>query len=59
MIAERVGWRANMRTRGGLFEVVEVRVEGAYLVEVLDPTQMADDLRSMTVEGWKKTFGLD
>jgi hypothetical protein len=57
-IAERAGWRARVCNRGGLFDLVEVWVEGAYLVEVLDPAQMADYRRSMTVEGWQKAFAL-
>ena len=39
-------------------ELVEVWVENAYLVEVLDPAQMADYRRAMTVENWKRVFGL-
>ncbi|MEJ7733679.1 MAG: hypothetical protein WKG00_31350 [Polyangiaceae bacterium] len=57
-IAEQAGWRARICNRGGLFDLVEVWVEGAYPVEVLDPAQMADYRRSMTVEGWQKAFGL-
>jgi hypothetical protein len=44
--------------RGGLFDLVEVWVENAYLVEVLDPVQMADYARSMTVDNWKRAFQL-
>lgn len=52
------GWHARICSRGGLFEVVEVWVENAYLVEVLDPAQMANYRRSMTVENWKRAFAL-
>jgi len=41
-LAQGVGWHARVCNRGGLFDVVEVWVENAYLVEVLDPTQLAD-----------------
>ena len=37
---------------------VEVWVENAYLVEVLDPTQMTAYRTAMTVDNWKKAFGL-
>lgn len=57
-IARAAGWRARVCDRGGFFEVVEVWVENAYLVEVLDPIQMAAYRRSMTVENWQRAFGL-
>jgi hypothetical protein len=57
-IARTAGWHARVCNRGGLFELVEVWVENAYLVEVLDPAQMADYRRAMTVENWKRVFGL-
>ena len=56
-LAERVGWKARICDRGGFFRVVEVWVENAYLVEVLDPTFAAEYRRSMTVDNWKKVFG--
>lgn len=52
------GWLARLCNRGGMFDVVEVWIENAYLVEILDPTQLADYERTMTVEGFAKTFGL-
>jgi hypothetical protein len=57
-IAKAAGWQARVCNRGGMFEVVEVWVENAYLVEVLDPSQMADYARSMTIENWKQAFDL-
>jgi len=57
-LAEAAGWRARRCDRGGLFELVEVWVENAYLVEVLDPDQLAAYRRSMTVENWKRAFRL-
>jgi len=57
-LAQAAGWRALVCNRGGFFELVEVWVENAYLVEVLDPNQLADYRRSMTVENWKRAFGL-
>lgn len=58
-LARAAGWRARVCNRGGFFDLVEVWVENAYLVEVLDPSQLADYRRSMTVENWKRAFGLD
>jgi hypothetical protein len=58
-LARAAGWLARRCSRGGFFEVVEVWVENAYLVEVLDPGQMADYRRSMTVANWKRVFELE
>ena len=57
-IASAVGWQARVCSRGGFFEVVEVWVENAFLVEVLDPAQLAAYRCSMTVANWKRAFGL-
>ena len=56
-ISARAGWQARICNRGGFFHVVEVWVENAYLVEVLDPAFAAEYRRSMTVENWRKVFG--
>jgi hypothetical protein len=56
-IARRAGWPARICDRGGFFRVVELWVEGVYLVEVLDPTFAAEYQRSMTVENWLAHFG--
>jgi hypothetical protein len=56
-IAARAGWQARLCDRGGFFHVVEVWVENAYLVEVLDPSFAAEYRRSMTVENWQRVFG--
>ena len=58
-LACAAGWHARICNRGGLFDLVEVWVENAYLVEVLDPRQARDYRRSMTVDNWKRAFGLD
>jgi hypothetical protein len=57
-LAHAAGWHARICNRGGLFDVVEVWVENAYLVECLDPTQLADYRRSMTADNWKRRFDL-
>ena len=57
-LAEAAGWHARVCNRGGMFSLVEVWVENAYLVEVLDPEQMADYRSSMTLETWKRVFGV-
>lgn len=57
-IAARAGWRARVCDRGGFFHVVEVWVENAYLIEVLDPDYAAAYRRTMTIENWTKTFGI-
>jgi hypothetical protein len=57
-LAQAAGWHARICNRGGLFALVEVWVENAYLVEVLDPVQLDAYRRSMTVENWRRAFGL-
>jgi hypothetical protein len=57
-IARRAGWPAAIHDRGGFFQVVEVWVEGAFLIEFLDPQQAASYRRSMTPQNWKSAFGL-
>lgn len=56
--ARASGWLARICNRGGMFDLVEVWIENAYLVEMLDPRQLADYVRTMTVEGFAQTFGL-
>jgi hypothetical protein len=56
-ISHAAGWHARVCSRAGFFDVVEVWVENAYLVEVLDPAQFAQYRRSMTIENWKRAFG--
>lgn len=56
-IAQRAGWPAQICDRGGFFQVVELWVEGAYLVELLDPTFLAAYRRSMTLDNWRAVFG--
>ena len=58
-MARAAGWHARVCNRGGLFDLVEVWVENSYLVEVLDPLQMAAYRTAMTVDNWKRAFVLD
>jgi hypothetical protein len=54
-IADRAGWPARSCSRGdGLFELVEVWVEGAFMLEMFDPEQAAHYERTITVENLKK-----
>lgn len=57
-IAHAADWHARICNRGGMFDLVEIWVENAYLVEALDPQQLADYRRSMTPENWKTAFGM-
>ena len=57
-LARSVGWRSGVYSRGGMFEVVEVWLENVYLVEMLDPRQIEEYRSTMTVENWKRAFGL-
>ena len=54
-IAGRAGWPAHKCSRGeGLFELVEVWVEGAFMLEMFDPEQAAHYERTITVDNLKK-----
>lgn len=52
-IAEREGWPAKYRKRGGVFGVVELWVEGCRMVEVLTPEMQAEYAATMTIAGWR------
>jgi hypothetical protein len=47
-IAEREGWPAKYRKRGGLFGVVELWIEGRQMMEVLTPDMQSEYLAAMT-----------
>jgi hypothetical protein len=54
-LAERAGWPARLCSRGeGLFELVEVWVEGAFLLELFDPAQQKRYEEVVTPSGWKE-----
>ena len=57
-IAARTGWTTRVCDRGGFFHVVELWLENAYLIELLDPAFSAEYQRSMTVETWQRHFGV-
>lgn len=57
-IAEKAGWPARTCARGGgFFELVEVWVEGVFMLEMLDPAQTAHYERVATVENLKSYLG--
>lgn len=54
-IAKSAGWPARICSRGeGYFELVEVWVEGRFMLEMFDPHQAAHYERVVTVENLKK-----
>jgi hypothetical protein len=54
-IAKSAGWPARACDRGGgIFQLTEVWVEGAFLIEVLDPAQTARYREVVTPENWKR-----
>lgn len=56
-IAEREGWPARLCSRGdGLFELVEVWLEGAFMLEMFDPAQAAHYERTITAANLKKNL---
>jgi hypothetical protein len=53
-IAERAGWPALSADRGhGTFQLVEVWVDGAFLIEFLDPAQTKVYQERVTLARWK------
>lgn len=56
-IAEAAGWPTSICDRGGFFHVVEVWIEGAFLMEVLDPEFTAAYKASMSLANWHSVFG--
>lgn len=52
-IAEREGWPAKYRRRGGAFGVIELWLEGERMVEVLTDEMQREYLGAMTVGNWQ------
>ena len=46
-IAEREGWPAKYRKRGGMFGVIELWIEGRQMMEILTPEMQAEYLSAM------------
>ena len=57
-IAEAAGWPARICHRADFFRVIEVWMEGATMLEVLDPAMQDEYRRSMTPQNWRQVFGL-
>jgi len=53
-IAEREGWPAKYRCRGGLFGVIELWIEGRQLIEVLTPEMQTEYIGSVTIKAWRR-----
>ena len=52
-IARKAGWTARTCVRGGLFSLVEVWVDNAFMLEFLDPAQTAVYKDVATLRNWK------
>jgi hypothetical protein len=52
-IAEREGWPAKYRLRGGMFGVVELWIEGRQMIEVLTPEMQTEYQASMSTANWR------
>jgi hypothetical protein len=52
-LAEREGWPAKYRKRGGVFGVIEMWVEGRQMFEVLTPEMQAEYLAGVSIPGWR------
>ena len=54
-LAERAGWPSRTCDRGGgLFSLVEVWVDGCFMLEILDPQQTARYEEVVTPANWKR-----
>jgi hypothetical protein len=53
-IAARYGAPAKVCVRGGLFGVIEVWIEGRFLIEVLTPEMQAQYLEHLTRANWER-----
>ena len=53
-IARKAGWPVRHCERGGgIFQLTEVWIEGAFMIEVMDPAQTAHYRKVVTRENWK------
>lgn len=52
-IGRREGWPCETYSRGGLFRVVELWVEGTQLVELLTPVMQAEYLEGARLDCWE------
>ncbi len=52
-IAEREGWPAKYRKRGGAFGVIEFWIEGNRMVEILTAEMQREYLATATIANWK------
>lgn len=51
-IAQREGWPAKYRKRGGMFGVVELWIESRQMMEILTPDMQAEYVATMTRTTW-------
>ncbi|HEY0436500.1 MAG TPA: hypothetical protein VGC92_07670 [Phenylobacterium sp.] len=52
-LARRHGWISKYRKRGGIFGVIEVWVENAFLLEVLTPQMQREYTDFMSPDAWR------
>ena len=53
-IARKAGWPTRPGNRGSAFDLPELWVEGAFMIEVLDPARTAHDRTVVTPQNWKQ-----
>jgi hypothetical protein len=57
-IAKAAGWRMQLCNRGGMFDVMEVWVENAVMLEVVTEDMQNAYRSSYNPENWRAVFGL-
>ncbi|HET9161739.1 MAG TPA: hypothetical protein VFN88_14100, partial [Caulobacteraceae bacterium] len=55
-IAQREGWTAKYRKRGGIFGVIEFWLEDQVLIEVLTAEMQAEYLQGATLANFRRMF---
>lgn len=53
-LAEREGWPAKYRKRGGQFGVIELWIEDRQMIEVLTPEMQTEYLATATIANWRR-----
>ena len=56
-IAARQGWRCVACRRGGLFDVIELWIDNALMIELLTPGMQVEYLAATTGAGWAAMMG--
>lgn len=51
-LAQRHGWPSGICSRGGLFDLTEVWIDGCFLIELFDPDQAQHFAETISARSW-------